>query len=284
MDSANADQAAFWNAEPGENWVRHQPDMDILQREITERLLGACAPRTGEAVLDIGCGAGGSTFALGEAVGPSGRVHGLDISAPLLARAEERRRGLGMANVSFEAGDAQDHPLEPGGFDLVASRLGTMFFSDPVAAFRNVARALRPGGRMAFAAWAGPEHNPWFALPGRVAAERLGPIAAPPPDAPGPMAFRDSTRVIALLQAAGLDGAASETLDVSLHHPGGLDPVLGLVGGLGIVPRLVREKGGTEADLAAILDGVRAALAPFRCADGIRVPARIHVFSATAHG
>ena len=204
MTEANADQATFWNAQPGQNWVDFQADLDAQLSEVTDRLLAACAARPGERVLDIGCGAGGSTLALAAAVGAVGSVLGLDLSEPLLARAEERRRDLALGNVRFARGDAQDHPFAPGGFDLAASRFGVMFFADPVAAFRNIARALRPGGRLVFVAWAGPEHNPWFAIPQRAAVARLGPVAPTPPDAPGPMAFRDAARVTGLLEAAGL--------------------------------------------------------------------------------
>jgi SAM-dependent methyltransferase len=252
-----------------------------MVREITDRLLAASAPEPGEAVLDVGCGAGDSTFALARAVAPSGHALGLDLSAPLVARAEERRRELGLGNVGFELGDAQDHAFAPGGFDLAASRFGIMFFADPVAAFRNIATGLKPGGRMVFVAWAGPEGNPWFALPQRAAVDRLGPAPPMPPEAPGPMAFRDIERVVGLLQAAGLDRCRGEARDVELHHPGGIGAALDLAGVIGPIPRMLRDKGGTADDRAAILDRLRADLEPFRSPDGIRVPARINLFSAT---
>jgi SAM-dependent methyltransferase len=278
--TANADQVAFWNAEPGQNWVTHQADLDAVQREITERLIEACAPQPGEAALDVGCGAGASTFALAAAVGPSGRALGLDISAPLIARAEERRRELGVANADFALGDAQEHRFEPGRFDLAASRFGMMFFADPVAAFRNIARGLRPGGRLVFVAWAGPEHNPWFAQPARIAIDRLGPVAPSPPDAPGPMAFRDAERVLGLMRAAELAQCRARALEVELHHPGGLDAALRLLAGVGMIPSILREKGGTAEDRAAILDRLRVELDEFRSEDGIRVPARVILYSA----
>ena len=280
VHASNTDQEAFWNDQPGRNWVARQADLDAMVGEITDCLLAAAAPEPGEAVLDIGCGAGDSTFALARAVAPSGRALGLDLSAPLLARAEERRRELGLGNVDFEIGDAQDHAFAPGGFDLAASRFGIMFFADPVAAFRNIATALRPGGRMVFVAWAGPEGNPWFALPQQAAVDRLGPAPAMPPEAPGPMAFRDLERVVGLLRAAGLDRCRGEARDVELRHPGGIEAALDLAGAIGPIPRMLRDKGGTAEDRAAILDGLRAGLEPFRSPDGIRVPARINLFSA----
>jgi SAM-dependent methyltransferase len=281
VHASNADQAAFWNDQPGRNWVARQADLDTMIREVTDRLLAACAPEPGGTVLDVGCGAGTSTFALAEAVAPSGSAHGLDLSRPLIGRAEERRRELGLGNVTFEIGDAQVHAFERGRFDLAASRFGIMFFADPVAAFRNIATGLRPGGRMVVVAWAGPEANPWFVMPQQAAVERLGLAPQMPPEAPGPMAFRDIPRVLGLLEAAGLERCRGEGLDVELHHPGGLEAALDLAGHIGPIPRMLRDKGGTPEDRAAILDRLRAGFERFRSSDGIRVPARINLFSAT---
>ena len=281
-EAANADQAEFWNAGPGQVWVRRQADLDALVGGVTDLLLDACAPRPGDRALDVGCGAGASTFALAAAVGAAGRVTGVDISAPLVARAEARRADLRAVNIDFVVADAQDHCFAPHGFDLVASRFGLMFFADPVAAFANLRRALRPGGRIAFAAWAGPADNPWFALPQRIAEDRLGPGAPSDPDGPGPMAFRDVGRVCGLLAAAGFgacDGALART---ELHHPGGVAGVVDLAAEVGPTARLMREKNGTDADRRAIADRLAAELAPFATPDGVRIPAGINLFSAVA--
>ncbi len=282
MTEANRAENSFWNGDPGLNWVRFQPVLDAHHRLITERLLEACAPRPGEIVLDIGCGAGGSTLELAKAVAPAGRVDGLDISEPLLELAETRRREAGIANATFAHGDAQDHALPPGRYDLAASRFGVMFFSDPVAAFRNIAGSLRPGGRLVFVAWAGPEVNPWFTVPVRAAVARLGPIEAPPPEAPGPMAFRDAGRVLGLLKAAGLVAASAEPFDTHLHHPGGVDSVLDMLGTIGSLPRILREKPSTPADRTAILEGIRTAFADHVGPDGLNIPARVTIFTAHA--
>jgi SAM-dependent methyltransferase len=282
MTDANAEQAVFWNALPGQNWVAFQPQLDAQLSEVTGHLLAACAPRPGEHVLDVGCGAGGSTFALAEAVGPSGSVLGIDLSEPLLAHAEARRRELGLTQVRFERADAEDHALPEATCDLVASRFGVMFFADPVAAFRNLARALRPDGRLVFVAWAGPEHNPWFTIPQRVAVARLGPVEPVPPEAPGPMAFRDAARVTDLLAAAGFHDPVADAIDLGLPNPGGLDAMMDLVGSIGALPRVLREKGGTAEDRVAILAEVRAELAAFASPDGIRLPARVIIYAARA--
>jgi SAM-dependent methyltransferase len=276
----NPEQTEFWNAAPGENWVRHLADLDAIHRGVSETLQSLAAPATGERVLDIGCGAGTTTFDLARAVHP-GEVLGIDISAPLLRRAAERRRELQLANAHFLLADAQAHPFPARHYDLVVSRFGVMFFSDPVAAFRNIATALRPGGRIALACWAGPEHNPWFTLPQRIAVARMGPVAPTPPDAPGPMAFRDIPRVCAILRDAGFTAVKGEQVTNDLHHPGGPEALVRLASHVGPIARILRETNATEDDEAAIRNGLRDALQPFASTDGIRIPAGINLFSAT---
>ena len=206
---------------------------------------------------------------------------GIDISAPLLDRAEARRRTAGLGQVGYVRGDAQTHALPATEFDAAISRFGVMFFADPVAAFRNIAGALRPSGRVVFAAWAGTEGNPWFALPFRIAVDRLGPVPAPPPDAPGPMAFSDTDRVTGLLRSAGLTDVSAEKRRLELHHPGGVDAITRLATEVGPAVRLAREKNGTEEDIAAITREIGKAFADCATPDGIRIPAEIILYRAT---
>jgi SAM-dependent methyltransferase len=280
----NGEQAKFWNEGPGQVWVRHQADLDALHAGVLTPLMEASTPRAGEAVLDVGCGAGASSFALARAVGPEGLVLGVDISAPLVRRAEGRRAEEGLGNVAFEIVDAQVHRFEAQRYDLVASRFGMMFFDNPVVAFENLRAALRPGGRIVFVAWAGPEENPWFAWPQRIAEARLGAGASSSAEAPGPMAFRNVERVCSLLARGGFSEPQGEEIAVDLHLSGGIPTALALITHLGPVARLLREKQGTDADRAAIAAETAAAFAPFIGADGLRVPARINVLRAVAGG
>lgn len=276
----NAGQVAFWNADPGRMWARFQPDMDLLLDGATALLLAEARPRPGERVLDVGCGAGATALAFAAAVGPEGRVLGLDVSVPLLERA--RVRAAGLAQLAFRQADAQVAEVGAGVFDLVVSRFGAMFFDDPVAALQNLCRALAGGGRMRLVAWAGVEANPFFRDPGRIGAARLGALPPGDPDAPGPMAFRDRARVESLMRAAGLAAVTSREVALELVHPGGISPVLELLTGVGGLPRLMRERGGTAADMAEIQAGLRVAWARFEGPDGLRLPARVNLFEARA--
>jgi SAM-dependent methyltransferase len=246
---------------------------------VTDLLLAEAAPAPGEAVIDIGCGAGATTLAFAAAVGPAGRVLGVDISGQLLARAAERAAAAGLGRIGWLHADAQAGPL-PDGFDVAVSRFGMMFFDDPVAAFARIGATLRPGGRLVFAAWGPAEANPWFGEAFRAALRRLGPAPPTAPDAPGPLAFADRARVLGLLRDAGLADCAAEARQVGLHLPGGLAAALDLAGDVGPAKRLLRERGGTAADRAAIADELAARLARYVTADGIRIPAEVNLFRA----
>ena len=171
VTEANEGQRQFWNDKPGANWVRFYRDLDTMHQSVLVKLLECAAPEAGETVIDIGCGAGTSSFALGDLVGPMGAAAGYDISEPLLAKAEERRAEKGASNVSFHLQDAQTAAFD-GTADLVVSRFGVMFFDDPEGAFANLHSALRPGGRIVFITWAESKFNPWFSLARKIAVER----------------------------------------------------------------------------------------------------------------
>ncbi|MGB5557149.1 MAG: class I SAM-dependent methyltransferase [Paracoccaceae bacterium] len=283
MSISNADQADFWNSEPGQNWVKFAADLDEIHRNVTDLLLEASEATDGERIADIGCGAGASTFALAVRAGPSGHVTGIDVSAPLLQLAKDRKANLNIPNTSFKLADAQDHVFPPEEFDLVASRFGLMFFADPVAAFRNLFGTTRRGGRIAFVAWAGPDRNPWFRLPQAIAIDHLGPVPSVPPEAPGPMAFRDIDRVVGILEAAGFSDCQGQCVATNLYHPGGLNAVIRLASHVGPTARIVRTKGGSAEDHAMIMKRVADALTEFDRPDGIRIPAGINVFRARRH-
>src|SRR6266481_138118 len=148
--SANADQIKFWNGPGGEKWATYQTDMDRNLNDVTAAIMPFAAPELDERVLDIGCGAGQTSYLLAAAVGAHGHVTGVDISAPLLGVARAR---MGAAkNMAFIDADAAFHPFT-GEYDLVFSRFGVMFFDDPRAAFANIRKGLKPGGRLAFVCW-----------------------------------------------------------------------------------------------------------------------------------
>ena len=165
--------------------------------------------RPGQRVVDLGCGSGRTTLELAARVGPGGEVAGVDISAEMLARGRERAARLGAGNVEFLHADAQVHDFGEARFDAAYSRFGVMLFTDPVAAFANVRRALRPGGALSFACWQGVSGNEWMLIPGAAVAEVTGSLPPMPgPDEPGPFSLADPARVRAVLGAAGFGSIA----------------------------------------------------------------------------
>jgi SAM-dependent methyltransferase len=280
-NDVNADQREFWSGDPGQVWVREQARIDAMHEEAAALLLEAAAPQPGEVIHDIGCGAGTTTLRLARRVGPGGIATGYDISAPLTRAAEAAAQAEGVANARFVLADAQTHPFPPAAAQAVVSRFGVMFFADPVAAFRNMARALAPGGRFVFVCWAGPSENPWFSLPMQVARDVLGGIEASDPHAPGPMAFADTGRVTALLQAAGLQGIEPRKVAITLRPPGGLEGVMSLVQHLGPIPRLLRERQPAPEKVEALMAGVRTRLAEWQTPAGeMAMPAQVIVYTA----
>ena len=142
-------------------------------RVVTRALVKQAGVRQGDHVLDVGSGYGEPGLTAAQAVGPTGHVTCLDISADMLAFAQERCRRGGLANVNFIEGDVETAQLEPDGFDVVLSRATLMYAADPPATLRRLKTALRPGGRLAVAVWATPDKVA-FATPVPVMVDMLG--------------------------------------------------------------------------------------------------------------
>lgn len=203
-DIVNTEQAQAWNGPEGAHWARHQDRWNAVNEGFNEPLLDAAGIAGDVRTLDIGCGTG-QTTRLAALRAPRGRALGLDLSGPMLAEARARAEREGIANASFVQGDAQVHPFEAGAFDAAISRYGVMFFADPAAAFGNVGRALRPGGRLAFVCPADAVLNDWVAA---VASLRdflpVGDFGRP--GVPGMFSLAAPDRIRDVLTAAGFTG------------------------------------------------------------------------------
>ena len=134
---------------------------DAELRRYNEHFRTAADVRQGDHVLDIGCGAGQTTREAARATGRGGAVLGVDVSAAMLERARRLADEERLDNITFECADAQTHSFAASRFDVCISRFGTMFFADPVVAFANIGRAIRPEGRLVILVWQGREHNEW---------------------------------------------------------------------------------------------------------------------------
>ncbi|MFE4588474.1 class I SAM-dependent methyltransferase [Streptomyces laurentii] len=204
----NTAQAQAWNGPEGAHWARHQDRWNAVNGGFDAPLLDAAGVTAGHRTLDIGCGSGQTTL-LAARRAPQGLAQGLDLSGPMLAEARARAVREDIANVSFTQGDAQAHPFEPGGFDAAISRYGVMFFADPAAAFGNIGRALRSGGRLAFVCPTEPALNGWVvALAALRGILPLGDFDRP--GLPGMFSLAAPDHVRAVLGAAGYTEVAVE--------------------------------------------------------------------------
>lgn len=280
MAMANERERAYWNAGTGERWVRHQAALDRSFGEISDLLFARAAPAPGERALDIGCGSGETTLEVARRVGPQGIVTGVDLSDLLLAVA--RRRAAGLANLRFVAADAETHPFEAGGTDLALSRFGVMFFNGPVAAFRNIRRALRPGGRLAFVCWGPLEANPWFRTPLEIGIRHLGPPEPLPPRAPGPLAFGEPDYVAEILAAAGFGDPDIREAHPTLLGLATAEEEAGLAMALGPTSRLIAARKPDAGALAVLAKDIADALRPNQTGGGMRMPSTVFVVSARA--
>ncbi len=273
-ETSNDAQIEFWNEAGGATWAGFQAQLDRQMAPLGDEGVRVLAPRAGERVLDIGCGCGDTTIALGKRVAPGGSAVGVDVSRPMLEVARSRpAEGL---NLEFVEGDAQSADLGAARFDAVYSRFGAMFFADPGAAFANIRAAIKPGGRMTFVCWRPLADNAWFSAPMAAARPFLPPAAPADPHAPGPFAFSDPDRVKSILETAGFGDIAIEPFDARIGS-GDLEATLTLVLRLGPLGWALREH--PDAAEKAV-DAVRGALTTFDTPQGVLMPAAVWIVSA----
>lgn len=272
----NSAQVEYWNAIAGATWARYHDQLDRQIAPLGLEALRALGPAAGERVLDVGCGCGQTTLAIAARVGPHGAVVGVDISAVMLDIARQRARPGSAGNVQFLGADAQIHRFEPGAFDAIYSRFGVMFFADPVAAFANLRRALRPDGRLGFVCWRPLAENPWMSEPLEAARPLLPPLPPPDPLAPGPFAFASDARVRAILGGAGFREVEIRAFDMLIGN-GDLAATLELTLRVGPLGAALRDNPSYKDRLA---DTVRATLARFETPRGVLMPASVWIVTA----
>jgi SAM-dependent methyltransferase len=283
VSDANEAQRQYWNTIAGPRWIASPGFRERRNQESLTLLLSCLRLAGGESVLEIGCGTGAVTLPLAKAVGEHGRVVAVDISEPMLGAARQRVGEGGMHNVTLLLGDAQVFPFELATFDVATSRMGVMFFADPVAAFRNIASALKPGGRLVFACWAPLEENRHWLISYDIALRHLGQPAASTGHTPGPLALSDPEYIRGLLAAAGFAEIMVERV-----HPT-------IIGGspeeearqalmMGPTARLIEAKQPAEATRQVIAEEIAAAFAAEANSGSIRLPATIFLVTACLPG
>lgn len=278
---ANTAQAEHWNGAEGDHWSIHHDRYNAMLGPFGAHALDAAAIAPGEAVLDVGCGCGDTAIAAAHQTGPAGMVAGIDLSGQMIDRARSRVAETGLGNLAFVQGDAQTHPFDETSMDVMISRLGVMFFDDPTAAFTNIARAIRLGGRLAFVCWQDPGANDWMVVPAMAALAHV-----PPPDLTGgsmgnPFEFADVDHVTEILSDAGFSNVAARGVRQAMLVGGGgtLDDAIEFFrhGSIGQALLSGAEPDATERAVAAVTEAYAAHMA----GDGVKLDASIWVVTAT---
>ena len=245
---SNDEFTAFWNNVLVDKFERFR---DILLDGLSchsEAPLRTLEIAQGARALDVGCGWGDTAIALARKVGPSGSVLGLDCCDVFLEKGRKDARAAGLANVRFVAADVQTYRFQPD-FDFCFSRFGMMFFSNPVAAMRNIRSALKPGGRLMFVTWRTIEDNPWVRVPKELVLNFL-----PPPGenaqtcGPGPFSMANPEVVTAQLKAAGFEDARFERTDGRVMVGTTVEQAMDFQLALGPAGEIFREA-GVDAEL-----------------------------------
>jgi SAM-dependent methyltransferase len=278
-EAYRADSRERWEAAaPG--WGAHREDMQRDAMEVSRWMLDAAHLQPGHTVLELAAGPGDTGLLAAELVAPGGRAIITDGAEAMVELARARAQELGAKNVEVRPMEAEWIDLGAASVDAVLSRWGYMLLADPEAALRETRRVLRPGGRLALAAWDAAEHNPWLTRIGAVMVER-GLMQQEPPGTPGPLAFGVPGRIEELLDATGFDDVEVGALDLEFHAPSldaWWDHAVSTSGRISkIVPTL------SPAEHYALRDAVDAAYAEFVQADGsVAIPGRTLVASAGA--
>ncbi|HUO13014.1 MAG TPA: class I SAM-dependent methyltransferase [Caulobacteraceae bacterium] len=276
----NAEQVEYWGGAGGERWVAQQSRRDAMLGNFAAKALMRAMPSPGEMVLDVGCGCGETAAMLADAVAPTGKVTGVDVSRPILAAARERLAG--HPDVQLIHADAASYPFPAASFDLIFSRFGVMFFADPVAAFTNLRRAIKPDGRLVFVCWRSPAENGWMTAPMRATADLL-PAAVPvDPGQPGPFAFQEQEKVADVLVRAGFANPVFERLDTLVDVAGGRGCQAAVESAMELGPTARALDGADELLRATIAERLRTFFAPKVKKGAVHLPAATWIVTANA--
>jgi SAM-dependent methyltransferase len=279
------------NEEAAEAWNGVLFDRFVKYRQIVTAGLGAHGdealrthpPQPGERVLDIGCGFGDTTQRIAAMVGPEGSVLGFDVAERFIELAREEA-AAGPANVDFAVGDLQVTEFDRS-FDYAFSRMGTMFFANPVPAMRNVRQALVPGGRLCMVVWRRKLDNEWMHRAERVV-ERF--VEEPeesdePTCGPGPFSMADADVTSQILLGAGFEQISLRRCDTEIEIGVDLEEAVEFAMALGPAGEVIRLAGDEAERIRPEIEAaLREALAEFAGPDGVSAPASTWIVSASA--
>jgi SAM-dependent methyltransferase len=262
-------------------WGAWADDMRRITMPVSSAMVDAIGPQPGDTLLELAAGPGDTGFLAAELIRPGGTLICSDFSPEMLTVAQERAQALGLDNVRFRQIDAEAPlDIEAASLDGVLCRWGYMLMAEPVAALQETRRVVKPGGRVALAAWTKAEDNLWSALPGRELAQR-GLVEPPEPGAPGQFTWGEEGVIAENLHAAGFVDFEVDAVDFAYTFPAFEDWWQSV---LALSSRFGEAVAGIDANTSAeIQAALRDAAAGFADDDGVvTIPARTWVAAATA--
>jgi SAM-dependent methyltransferase len=282
--SANAEATEAWDGPLYDSFVRFRDIMTTGLGAHGEEALRRFQPQPGERVLDIGCGFGDTTQHIARLIGPGGEAVGVDVSPRFIQTAVAEASAAGVKNARFQAVDVEVADLG-GPYDLAFSRFGTMFFAGPVAALRNVRRALVPGGRLVMVVWRRRIDNDWLY---RAQTTVEGMVSRPdeydePTCGPGPFSMADADTTTDILRHAGYVDIALHRCDLPIGIGKDPEEAIDLVMALGPAGEILRLAGERAAHLHEdIRSALRSSLGDFATPEGLVAPASTWIVAASA--
>jgi len=283
--TANEEAIEAWDGPLYDRFVRFRHLLADGLGVHGDEALRMVAPAPGERALDIGCGFGDTARQLAELVGPDGSVLGVDAAPRFIETAREEAAQAGVPNARFEVVDVEAHSFEEQ-FDLAFSRMGTMFFANPVAALRNVRKALVPGGRLAMAVWRSKVENDCF-YRGQLVTERF--VTKPeeydePTCGPGPFSMGNADTTSGILVSAGFERISLLRCDKPILIGVDLDEAVEFVMSIGPAGEILRLAGEQAAHLHEPVAGaLREDMAEWVAPDGrVVAPASTWIVTAQA--
>ncbi|MDQ2675790.1 MAG: class I SAM-dependent methyltransferase [Actinomycetota bacterium] len=279
----NVEATEAWNGPLFEIWVKYRDLTAEGLRAHSENALRLVPPATGDRVLDIGCGLGDTTIRLAELVGTDGSAHGVDVAERMIETAIEEARAAGSDNLSFAVQDVETQPFDRE-FDYAFSRMGTMFFANPVVALRNVRAALAPGGVLNMVVWRRKLDNDMMHRAELVVDEYLDePEESDAPRCgPGPFSMANADTVTDVLVHAGFGDIRLVRQDLPYKIGNDLDQAVAFNTAIGPAAEVLRMWGDRIDEIRPKIEAdLREALSDFVQPDGsVVAPASTWAISA----